>query len=82
MDEPLSQLDTPGCRDIVRHNENGLLIPVGDVDALCEALRELINDPDRRQEMGAAGRELAVGEFLAGFGKPIDTGDLSDLTLK
>jgi glycosyltransferase involved in cell wall biosynthesis len=33
------------------------------VDALCAALLELINDPARRQQMGAAGREMVEREF-------------------
>jgi glycosyltransferase involved in cell wall biosynthesis len=55
--------NSPGCREIALHNHNGLLVPVNDVDALCAALRDLINDPARRQQMGAAGRELAASEF-------------------
>ncbi len=55
--------DSPGCREITHHEHNGLLVPVGDLDALCAALQALINDPVRRQQMGAAGRELALTEF-------------------
>jgi len=44
--------------DIVRDGETGLLVPVGDVDALQAALTRLINDPALRQRLGAAG--LAV----------------------
>ncbi|HLV37786.1 MAG TPA: glycosyltransferase family 4 protein [Spirillospora sp.] len=55
--------DSPGCREITRHGENGLLVPVGDADALCAALAELIEDPARRQQMGAAGRRIAESEF-------------------
>ncbi len=55
--------DTPGCREIVRHGENGLLVPVRDSNALAEALRILIENPTMRAEMGARGREIAVAEF-------------------
>ena len=55
--------DTPGCREIVRHDENGLLVPVHDADALCAALAALIDDPVRRQQMGQAGQQLARAEF-------------------
>lgn len=55
--------DSPGCREVAHHGENGLLFPVGDVDALCAALLELIRDPARRQQMGAAGRRMAEAEF-------------------
>lgn len=55
--------DSPGCREIVRHDQNGLLVPVHDTDALTRALEALIDDPARRQTMGAAGRRMAEAEF-------------------
>ena len=55
--------DVPGCRDIVRHEENGLLVPVRDAKALAEALARLLNDPGLRARMGGRGREI----FLSGF---------------
>jgi len=55
--------DTPGCREIVRHNVNGLLVPPRDLDALTEAVQQLIDDPDRRQSFGMAGREIVLQEF-------------------
>lgn len=55
--------DVPGCREIVRHEHNGLLAPPRDAAALAAALRRLLEDADTRQRMGAAGRELAQREF-------------------
>ncbi len=55
--------DVPGCREIVRHGENGLLVPVRDVDALAAALNELIQDASLRQRMGSRGRGIAETEF-------------------
>lgn len=55
--------DAPGCREIARHGENGLLVPVKDTDALCAALIDLIDNPQRRQTMGQLGRQIAVDEF-------------------
>jgi glycosyltransferase involved in cell wall biosynthesis len=55
--------DTPGCREITHHKENGLLVPGGDTDALVDALRALIEDSALRQRMGARGREIATAEF-------------------
>lgn len=55
--------DTPGCREIVRHRENGLLVPVRNSKALADALQKLIDDPELRARMGARGREIAVAEF-------------------
>jgi glycosyltransferase involved in cell wall biosynthesis len=55
--------DTPGCRDITRHGENGLLVAPHDTDALVAALAQLINKPTQRQQMGAKGRTIAEREF-------------------
>jgi glycosyltransferase involved in cell wall biosynthesis len=55
--------DVPGCRDVVRHNDNGLLVPAGDSEALAGALKSLVDDPDTRHRMGVRGRARAEGEF-------------------
>lgn len=55
--------DVPGCREIVRHGENGLLVPARDARVLAEALKQLILDPSLRQRMGKRGREIAEAEF-------------------
>ncbi|MCY4021216.1 MAG: glycosyltransferase family 4 protein [Chloroflexi bacterium] len=55
--------NTPGCREIVRNGENGLLLPPGDLDALAAALERLIRDPALRQEMGAKGRQIVLEDF-------------------
>jgi glycosyltransferase involved in cell wall biosynthesis len=55
--------DVPGCREVVRDNDNGLLVPPRDSDALANALASLIKNPSLRARMGARGRETAVREF-------------------
>jgi glycosyltransferase involved in cell wall biosynthesis len=60
---PIVTTDAPGCREIVRHGENGLLVPVRNSQALAEALRTLIENPALRMRMGNRGREIVVQEF-------------------
>ncbi|MEW6616666.1 MAG: glycosyltransferase family 4 protein [Thermodesulfobacteriota bacterium] len=55
--------DVPGCREIVRHNENGLLVPPRDSKSLADALKILIENPELRRKMGARGREIVEAEF-------------------
>src|SRR5207247_6613100 len=55
--------DMPGCREVVRAGETGLLVPPHDIGALADALAALVRDPARRQAMGRAGRALAEREF-------------------
>lgn len=60
---PVVTTDIPGCRLIVRNGENGQMIPPGDVDALAEALKMLIQNPALRRKMGQRGREIVEQEF-------------------
>jgi len=60
---PIVATDVPGCREVVRHNENGLLVPPHDSKALADALKVLIKDPELRAKMGARGREIVETEF-------------------
>ncbi len=55
--------DVPGCREIVRDGENGLLVPVRDGAATAAAIARLIADSDLRQRLGGRGREIASAEF-------------------
>lgn len=60
---PIVATDSPGCREIVRRGVNGLLIPLRDVSALADAIKTLLDDPDLRSRMGAAGRQIVKEEF-------------------
>ena len=55
--------DVPGCREIVKHGENGLLVPAGDVSRLAAAMGELLENPAQRARMGRRGREIVQAEF-------------------
>jgi glycosyltransferase involved in cell wall biosynthesis len=55
--------DIPGCREIVRHGVNGLLVRPHDIEALADALAALIGDTETRRAMGAAGRKIAEAEY-------------------
>ena len=55
--------DTPGCREVVRDGENGLLVPPGDLAALVVGLERLLRDPELRTHLGRMGRARAESEF-------------------
>lgn len=54
----------PGCRELVSFGRNGIAVPPGDINALTEALKALISDPERCRQMGIAGR-LMVEQMLS-----------------
>ncbi|MEX2600154.1 MAG: glycosyltransferase family 4 protein [Balneolaceae bacterium] len=55
--------DRPGCREIVRHGVNGILIPHKNVVALSGAIELLLEQPSLAKKYGNAGREIALQEF-------------------
>lgn len=61
--KPLIATDVPGCRDIVTHGVNGLLVPARDPVALAAAIDSLLCDASRRAAMGVAGREAVTRMF-------------------
>lgn len=42
--------------DVIRDGENGLLVPVGNADALANALVDVVCDPDKRQRLATQAR--------------------------
>ncbi|MCD4753861.1 MAG: glycosyltransferase family 4 protein [Anaerolineaceae bacterium] len=53
----------PGCRDIIQHRENGLLIPPRNSMALAESIEELLLDKKLRIKFGRNARESALKHF-------------------
>jgi glycosyltransferase involved in cell wall biosynthesis len=57
--------DVPGCREIVIHEETGLLFPVNSAFALADAMGRLAGDPYLRARYAIAARKLVVERFAA-----------------
>ena len=60
---PIVASDVPGCREVVRPGDTGLLVPPRDIRGLAEAIAALADDPMRRKAMGRAARELVERDF-------------------
>ena len=65
---PVVSFDCPcGPKDIVRHREDGILVPSGDVNALAEGLGQMMSDESLRQQMATAAvknvRRFQLGEI-------------------
>ena len=60
---PLVTTDVPGCREVVTHEVDGLLVPVKDAQALGDAMERLHADPVWARRLGLAARARALREF-------------------
>ena len=64
--KPVVASAIPGTDELVVNDETGLLVPVRDADALAQALRRIVADPDLRARLGAAARRRAETAHSAG----------------
>jgi glycosyltransferase involved in cell wall biosynthesis len=55
--------DAGGLPEVVEDGVTGLVVPRGDSEALARAIGSLLADPQRRRQMGQAGRERALRLF-------------------
>jgi glycosyltransferase involved in cell wall biosynthesis len=60
---PIIATDVPGCREVVRHGETGLLVAPRGVGGLADAIAMLAADPVRCSALGRAGRALMERDF-------------------
>ena len=60
---PIITTDVPGCREVVIDGINGYLVPVKDPVKLADAINLLLESPDLRRQMGAAGRRRVEENF-------------------
>ncbi|MBF0445538.1 MAG: glycosyltransferase family 4 protein [Magnetococcales bacterium] len=60
---PIITTDMPGCRDVVIHDQNGLLVPIKNPVALAQAIGKLLQEPQKRKTMGMAGRKRVERVF-------------------
>jgi len=52
-----------GIPELVEHGVNGLLVQPGDAQALADAMKTLLSDPQRAKEMGVRGQQKVRAEF-------------------
>jgi glycosyltransferase involved in cell wall biosynthesis len=64
MEIPCITTDIPGCRDVVKHGENGFLIPVRNVSALYNEMTRFVSlGKVERKILSEAGRKLILQKF-------------------
>ena len=60
---PLVTTNMPGCREVVRHGWNGLLVPPRNAAELTDAILYLLDSPHDRILMGSRSREHTRQNF-------------------
>jgi len=57
--------DSGGIRDIVDHDQTGLLVPVDDAEALADAILKILTDHTLRNRLEEAGYQKALASYSA-----------------
>jgi len=60
---PIVATDTEGAREVVEEQETGLLVPVGDHEALAASITRLLSDSKLRARMGQLALDRAREQF-------------------
>ncbi len=60
---PVVASDVGGIPELVEHERNGLLVPVGDAEALAAAIRRLIEEPALADTLAAAARQTVESRY-------------------
>ena len=60
--KPVIAAEAGGVVEVVRHEENGLLVPFGDVERLADSIGRLLDDRDLARHLGETGRSRTLRE--------------------
>lgn len=60
---PVVVTDIPGNRNLVCHNETGLLFPVGDSQQLAKCIAFMIDHPAEAEKMARSGHAKVINEY-------------------
>ncbi len=60
---PVVATDVPGCREVIEHGRNGLLIPPRNAAALAEAIAQLLHNPAYRRRLAADHHDRVCRNF-------------------
>ena len=64
MSKPIIATNVAGCREVVRHNENGYLVEPQNPISLEKAIVKLVRlEEEEREKMGKIGRDMVEVYF-------------------
>lgn len=61
---PVVTTDTGWATEAIIHGKTGFALPAGDHEAVAKAILTILQDPERRKQMGEAAREFAKGHTM------------------
>ncbi len=77
MGLPVISTDCAGSDEVIRNGENGLLVPVGDEDAMTAAIKKLLCDGELRRRLSSNAAESAkkfnADEILEKWSKALES---------
>jgi len=63
MEVPVIATNIGGIPEVIDDGKTGIIIPPGNADALCEAIKYLVKNPEARLKMGENGRARVLEKF-------------------
>lgn len=60
---PVMGFNTSGVPEIITHNENGVLVELGNIEKYVQELKELLDNPEKRERLGNNARQFVVNNF-------------------
>jgi glycosyltransferase involved in cell wall biosynthesis len=63
MKVPVVATDVKGNREALENGCNGILVPLGDIEQLSQAIVSIITDKQKAKHMGEEGRRIALERF-------------------
>ena len=60
---PVVTTAVPGAADVIENGTTGFIVDVDDSAGMIDAVRRLVDDPERREQMGAAARRRCEERF-------------------
>jgi glycosyltransferase involved in cell wall biosynthesis len=65
-EKPVVSTDVPPISDVVENGRTGVLVPPGDIDALANGIRGIMNDSVRANHMGREARKAVIDRYSWG----------------
>ena len=63
MAKPVIVTDVPGNRELVAHEQTGLVVAPENASQLCQAIEDLLDHPDKRKQLATRAQQMVLHAF-------------------